>query len=73
MDPKIKPGTDARTGSESLMTLKEVAEVSRLSRVSLWKATRRGDLKIVRFGRAVRVRPQDLREFIERHVTGGAA
>lgn len=39
---------------------------SGLSRVTLWRAIGRGELKAARIGRAVRINRQDLEAFMER-------
>ena len=56
-----------------MLTLKEAQAITNLSKVTLWQATRRGHLKVMRYGRAVRVRPEDLRTFIENHLTDSVA
>ena len=48
-----------------LMTVREVAEVLELGRSTVYLLIRRKELTHVRFGRAVRVRPDDLEKFIE--------
>ena len=60
-------------GDERLLTLREVQELANLSKVTLWRAARRGDLRTIRVGRTVRIRPSDYREFLERHTCAGAA
>ncbi len=39
---------------------------SGLSRVTLWRAVNRGELKAARVGRAVRISRQELEDFMER-------
>jgi excisionase family DNA binding protein len=68
-----RPTTTAPDSIEPMLTLKEAQKITNLSKVTLWQATRRGDLRVMRYGRAVRIRPQDLRNFIERHMDGNAA
>lgn len=48
----------------ALHKLTKVSERTGLSRSSLYRAIRSGDLKTVKIGRAVRVREQDLADFI---------
>ena len=48
-----------------LMTVCEVAEKLKLGRSTVYLLIRRNELTHVRFGRAVRVRPDDLEKFIE--------
>lgn len=48
-----------------LMTVREAAARCRVSVRSMWRHIDSGALQIVRIGRAVRIRPTDLEEFIE--------
>lgn len=48
----------------ALHKLTKVSERTGLSRSSLYRVIRSGDLKTVKIGRAVRVREQDLADFI---------
>jgi len=49
----------------NLMTVREVAEKLELGRSTVYLFIRRKELPCVRFGRAVRVRSDDLEKFIE--------
>jgi excisionase family DNA binding protein len=51
-----------------LLTADDVAERLRISRSFAYALMSRGEIPPVRLGRAVRVRPQDLEEFIESSV-----
>lgn len=52
-----------------LLTLDEVCDRLQVSEATARRLVRDGDLKVVRIGRAVRVRPEDLDEFIEARLT----
>ena len=56
--------------SNILLTGEDVAERLQVSKSFAYDLMRRGDIPTVRLGRAVRVRPQDLEEFIESNVCG---
>jgi len=47
-----------------LLRIEDVAERLSVSRSMAWKLVDLGDLRSVRIGRAVRVRPQDLEAFL---------
>jgi excisionase family DNA binding protein len=48
-----------------LLTLGEVAEVAAVSPSTVKRAVRFGELKAIRFGRAVRFDPEDVQRWIE--------
>ena len=54
-----------------LLRAQEVAAVLNVSRSQAFALMRNGDLATVRFGRSVRVRPEDLEEFIEKNLNAG--
>jgi excisionase family DNA binding protein len=58
---------------ERLLTLKEVGEILQLSRVSVWRLHAERSLRVCRCGRAIRVKPEDLRAWIEKNSTEGGA
>jgi excisionase family DNA binding protein len=60
----------AKGGAElpRLLSVREVADALAVSRVTVWRLVRRGELRPVRVGRAVRFRPED----VERVVREGA-
>lgn len=63
----------ARTspGIARLLTVAEVAVVMRVSRMTVYRLIRRGQLKAIRVGRNYRVRENDLNEYLEaQSVTG---
>lgn len=51
-----------------LLRSEEVAEILNISESLAYKLMKNGDIPTVRFGRSVRVRPQDLEEFIRSNV-----
>ena len=55
-------GVDGANGR--LLRLDEVAERLSISRSMAWKLVAHGQLRSVRIGRAVRVRPTDLESYI---------
>jgi excisionase family DNA binding protein len=52
-----------------LLKAKEVAERLNISRSQAFALMRNGNVPIVKFGKLVRVRPEDLEEFIEMNLT----
>jgi excisionase family DNA binding protein len=62
----------ARTNPISrLLTVAEVANVMRVSRMTVYRLIRRGQLKAIRVGRNYRVRDDDLNGYLqEQSVTG---
>ena len=54
---------------EVLLTPQEVAEQLKISESQAYKLIRRNEMISVRFGRNVRVRPEDLKKFIEEHLS----
>ena len=53
-----------------LLTGYEVAERPQVSLSFVYSMMQRGDIPTVRLGRAVRVRPEDLEEFIRSNLRG---
>jgi excisionase family DNA binding protein len=56
--------------SDHLLKAKEVAERLNISRSQAFALMRNGNVPIVKFGKLVRVRPEDLEEFIEKNSVG---
>jgi excisionase family DNA binding protein len=50
---------------EALLTVPEAAARCRLSVRQMWRHVEQGHLKVVRLGRAVRIRPAELYRFID--------
>ena len=61
------------TPIESLLTAREASQVLHINRYLIYRLVRDGDLPAIRVGRMVRFRPEDLREWIEKHrmIPGG--
>ena len=53
--------------SEVLLTVQQVAEVTRMSAKFIRGAIRRGDLRTVQLGRSIRVRPAELTAYLAKH------
>jgi excisionase family DNA binding protein len=58
-------------GVETLWSVMDVARYLRTSRSWTYKAVERGVLPVVRIGRLVRFRPEDIRAFVAGDVGGG--
>lgn len=54
----------------TLLTIGDAAERIKMSRGWIKKAIRDKELDVVRFGRAVRIRPEDLDAYIRRKIEG---
>jgi excisionase family DNA binding protein len=54
---------------QRLLTVAEVADILRRTTDSTYILVRRGELRAVRTGRRVLVRPADLAEYIESNIT----
>jgi excisionase family DNA binding protein len=57
-----------RTAPE-FMNYPTASEYTSLSRHSLWRATRRGELRVIKVGASVRFQRSDLDDFMQRHTT----
>ncbi len=51
--------------TEALLTGNDVARLLNVSRAFAYRLLQRGEIASVRMGRVVRVKPEDLRRFIE--------
>jgi excisionase family DNA binding protein len=51
-------------GAGRLLRIEDIADRLAVSRSMAWKLIALGELRSVRIGRAVRVRPQDLEEYV---------
>jgi excisionase family DNA binding protein len=56
------------TDKQMLLTASQIAERLQVSLSFVYELIQRGELKSVHMGRAVRVRPEDLHQFIEQRV-----
>jgi excisionase family DNA binding protein len=54
-----------------LLTVAEVAQVMRVSRMTVYRLIRRGQLKAIRVGRNYRVRENDLNSYLEEQAVTG--
>ena len=52
-----------------LLTIREVAEALQCSERAVWGWTKDGELPVVRFGRVRRYRPEDVKEFVAKHLS----
>ena len=55
------------TTIEGLLTVREASQVLHINRYLIYRLARDGDLPAIRVGRMVRFRPEDLREWIDKH------
>jgi excisionase family DNA binding protein len=56
-----------RSGLESLLTVSEVSSMLRVSKSKAYSLMKSGELPAVRIGRSVRVREQDVDQFVLDH------
>jgi len=56
--------TDASRPESQFLTIAEVAEMTRLSRTTVYRLVQRRELQAVRFGRSYRVSEKAVRDFI---------
>jgi excisionase family DNA binding protein len=61
------------SGISRLLTVAEVATLMRVSRMTVYRLIRRGQLKAIRVGRNYRVRENDLSEYLEAQAVSGQA
>ena len=59
------------TSGTRLLTVNDIAQRLQISQSFAYALMQRGEIPTVRLGRAVRVRPQDLEDFISSSVQGG--
>jgi excisionase family DNA binding protein len=59
------------TSGTRLLTVNDIAQRFQISQSFAYALMQRGEIPTVRLGRAVRVRPQDLEDFISSSVQGG--
>jgi excisionase family DNA binding protein len=57
--------TAKQTVGPLLLSAREAAKALSVCEKTLWTLTQRGDIRVVRIGRAVRYDPRDLRAWIE--------
>jgi excisionase family DNA binding protein len=56
----------SRTADEALWTVQDLQEYLRVGRTLAWTLIARGEIPVVRVGRAVRLRPADVRAWTAR-------
>ena len=64
MSTQGKPMDAVDGATVRLLRIEEIAQRLAISRSMAWKLIAHGQLRSVRIGRAVRVRPQDLDEYV---------
>jgi excisionase family DNA binding protein len=57
----------------TFLTGKEIADALKISKALAYRLIARGEIPSLRFGRVVRVRTEDLEQFIEAHRTGSGS
>lgn len=57
---------------QKLMRASEVAQYLNISRAFAYKLMQTGQLRTVQIGQSVRVRPEDLEQYIQKNVSGEA-
>lgn len=62
--------SNAREPLEPLLTIGEAAEVLHSSKKTVRRRIKNGDLPVIRDGRIVRIRPEDLRRYISQRRHG---
>jgi len=55
------------------ITYREAGRLTSLSRVTLWRAIKRGEIQVAKVGSAMRIHRRSLEEFMERRSLGRAA
>lgn len=58
-------------GMARLLTVAEVASIMRVSRMTVYRLIRRGQLKAIRVGRNYRVTEEDLKAYLESSAVTG--
>ena len=56
-----------KTGEEDLLTIDQVAARLKLSQYRAYELCRQGELKAIRLGKSVRVKPSDLQAYVAQH------
>lgn len=59
--------TEPVTEQDEFMTVTEVAEAMRVSKMSVYRLAQEGDLDAVRFGRVIRIPRQSFRSYLDRN------
>ncbi len=61
------------TGGERLLKAREIAKMLGISRAQVYRLIQRGEIPFVRIGHAIRIVPEDLREYAMRSHSGYSA
>jgi excisionase family DNA binding protein len=69
--PLIEETLMTAASSERLLTPKDVCERLQISAVTGWRLYSERGLKVIRIGRAIRVRESDLQAWLEKNTSGG--
>lgn len=59
--------------SDNLMTIEQAASCLALGRSTIYELIAAGELKVVRYGRAVRIQPSELRAWVDRQMQSNPA
>ena len=60
-------GSSDKVGEEDLLTIDQVATRLKLSQYRTYELCRQGELKAIRLGKSVRVKPSDLHAYVLQH------
>ena len=60
-------GSFAKAGEEDLLTIDQVATRLKLSQYRAYELCRQGELRAIRLGKSVRVKPSDLQAYVVEH------
>ncbi|HEX5545694.1 MAG TPA: helix-turn-helix domain-containing protein [Nitrospira sp.] len=60
-------GSSDKVGEEDLLTVDQVATRLKLSQYRAYELCRQGELKAIRLGKSVRVKPSDLQAYVAQH------
>lgn len=60
-------GSSDKIGEEDLLTIDQVATRLKLSQYRAYELCRQGELKAIRLGKSVRVKPSDLQAYVAQH------
>ena len=60
-------GSSDKVGEEDLLTIDQVATRLKLSQYRAYELCRHGELKAIRLGKSVRVKPSDLQAYVAQH------
>lgn len=60
-------GSSDKVGEEDLLTIDQVATRLKLSQYRAYELCRQGELKAIRLGKSVRVKPSDLQAYVAQH------